>query len=108
MDHDNHGDAPRLAGPRCHSVASLADKGTTPTLKPMAWLGRIRTIATPLDRHKATREITWGLWVRTIVTPLDRHKATREITWGLCVQTIVTPLDTHKATREINWGRGYI
>ena len=33
-------------------------------------LGHIRTIATPLDRHEATRKITWGLGrVRTIATP---------------------------------------
>ena len=75
--------------------------------KKITWgLGRIRTIATPLDRHKATREITWGLGrIRTIATPLDWHKATREITSGLGrIRTIATPLDWHKATREITWG----
>ena len=51
------------------------------------------TIATPLDRRKATRKITWGLGrIRTIATPLDRRKATRKITWGLGrVRTIATP-----------------
>ena len=64
-----------------------------PYIKITWGLGRIRTIATPLDRHKATRKITWGLGrTRTIATPLDRRKATRKITWGLGhVQTIATP-----------------
>ena len=32
----------------------------------------------------AQKYITWGLGcIRTIVTPLDRRKATREVTWGL-------------------------
>ena len=60
-------------------------------------------IATPLDRCKATREITWGLGrIRTIATPLDRCKATREITRGHgCVRTIATPLDRLKAKRKL-------
>jgi len=38
-------------------------------------------------RHPAStaqKYITWGLGhIRTIATPLDRRKATREVTWGL-------------------------
>ena len=46
--------------------------------------GYVRTIVTPLDRHKGTREITWGLGrIRTIATPLDRRNATVMTIWGL-------------------------
>ena len=55
-----------------------------PYIKKITWgLGRIRTIATPLDRRKATRKITWGLGhIRTIATPLDRLKAKRKLLRG--------------------------
>ena len=61
--------------------------------------GYVRTTVTPLDRLKATREITWGLWSypNHSLYPLDKHKGTREITWGLArIRTIATPLDRHK------------
>ena len=57
-------------------------------------LGCIRTIATPLDRRKATRKITWGLGrIRTIATPLDRLKAKRKLLRGqreCCTSTTKT------------------
>ena len=42
-------------------TAQLKHRCPLSTAHNITWgLGRIRTIATPLDRRKATREITWG------------------------------------------------
>ena len=43
-------------------------------------IGRIRTIATPLDRLKTKKEITrWLGCIYTIATPFDRLKAKRKL-----------------------------
>ena len=50
-------------------------------------LGHIRTIATPLDRRKATREVTWGLFASQRTKSLYPCNRLASQAWKLGVRT---------------------
>ena len=59
-------------------------------------------VYTLIQHLKLYIKITWGLGrIRIIATPLDRRKATRKIAWGLgCIRTIATPLEIGSRPKE--------